>query len=343
MADPQLRIWEGDSEQHIDEVNRWMRAQPWWQEIVAQHSGNAEPEELRQAIMRAAQAHGVVIDEGHIEVDPAGNFNPIGHKMRNFLIGAGIAGAGLGGAAALGAFGGGAGAAGGAGVGIGETAATTGLAGPIAGLPLYGAGGATLGGAAPALAGGLGSAAGGAAKAIGGGLGGWGGLVEGGLRAAGGIAQGRAQERLAEADLAARADATRLGAANFNRQTPGLRASNAVRGDVLAGVQPYALSGEGRNISGSGGLSPALLSDNTRNLGREMNRQAFLSQMGQGGATDPYANFVPTNTSKANGLDTALGLAGVVGSALPLVGGLPFLKPKTPPPTPTDSYEDLLF
>lgn len=290
--------------------------------------------------MRAAQAHGVVIDEGHIEVDPAGNFNPIGHKMRNFLIGAGIAGAGLGGAAALGAFGG-AGAGVGAGVGIGETAAA-GLAGPIAGLPLYGPGGAALGGlgaasaAAPAIGGAIGGGGAGAAGGALGALGGWGGLIEGGLRAAGGIAQGRAQERLAEAELASRADATRLGAAGFNRQTPGLRASNAVRGDVLSGVQPYALSGEGRNISGSGGLSPALLSENTRNLGREMNRQAFLSQMGQGGATDPYATFVPTNASRANGLDTALGIAGVVGSALPLVGGLPFLKPKTPLPQPDD-------
>lgn len=95
MATP--RVWGGDSEQSINSVNQWMRQQPWYTRALA--SFGQDPSSVRlskaqtQQLLRVAQANGVQVDEGSIEVDPAGNFNPKGHKLRNTLIGAGVAGA----------------------------------------------------------------------------------------------------------------------------------------------------------------------------------------------------------------------------------------------------------
>lgn len=115
-------------------------------------------------------------------------------------------------------------------------------------------------------------------------------LVSAGLGALGGIGGGRAKGRAAEAEQQAQQDRLRLEAAQqqlaearFNREAPGLRLGNAVRGDIFANVQPFQLSGEGRNLSGSGGLTPAVLSQGTRQLGQVISRQALLSQLGGAG------------------------------------------------------------
>lgn len=149
----------GDSEVSINQANQWMRSQPWYQSFLAAYRQDPNAvrltESQRQQLVRTAQANGMVIDEGAIEMDPSGNFNPRGHKMRNALIGLGVAGAAaLTGGAALGAFGGagaGAGAGGlsglagasyvvpsaalGAGGGIGGTAAALGAAGAAGAIP----------------------------------------------------------------------------------------------------------------------------------------------------------------------------------------------------------------
>lgn len=101
----------GDSEFSIDQVNQWMRAQPWYQQALASLGQNPASVNLNksqaQYLVRQAQANGVRVDEGAIEIDPGGNFNPRGHKLRNTLIVLGAAAAaGLTGGAALGAFGG---------------------------------------------------------------------------------------------------------------------------------------------------------------------------------------------------------------------------------------------
>lgn len=97
------RVWGGDSEVSIDRVNQWMRSQPWYRQQLAAWGQSPSNVRLsgaqRQQLLRLAQANGVTVDEGDIEVDPAGNFNPKGHKLRNTLLGAGI------GAAALTGFG----------------------------------------------------------------------------------------------------------------------------------------------------------------------------------------------------------------------------------------------
>ena len=158
------------------------------------------------------------------------------------------------------------------------------------------------------------------------GLGGIGGLIKGGLGVAGAIAQGRAQGRIAEADTAARMAQLLQNAAVFNRQNPMERMRGAVRGDILANVQPAAYTGEGRNFHATGGLTPALLSPGTRQLGQSASRQAMLSQLGSTGegpkpANDPYGQFTPANLPQAGRLDTALGIAGLTGAALPFFRG----------------------
>jgi len=150
------RVWGGDSEASINSVNQWMRSQPWYLEQLQKWGMDPANVHLSKnqsrQLLQLAQANGAVVDEGHIEVDPAGNFNPKGHKLRNTLIGLGVGGAAaLTGGAALGAFGG-------AGAGAGGLA---GLAGSSYVVP----------GAALGAAGGVGGAATGAAA--GGGMGLW--------------------------------------------------------------------------------------------------------------------------------------------------------------------------
>src|SRR4030095_5894519 len=93
MATPQFGAGR-PSEYSIDQVNQWMRSQPWWQTIRGA-PGSKLTDAKKKAILRQAQASGVRVDEGDMEVDPAGNFNPKGHKLRNTLIVAGLAGATL--------------------------------------------------------------------------------------------------------------------------------------------------------------------------------------------------------------------------------------------------------
>jgi hypothetical protein len=68
-----------------------------------------------------------------------------------------------------------------------------------------------------------------------------------------------------------------------NLAAPGKRASNAVRGDVLANLQDSEITGLPAgvpHISFTGGLRPSMFSGNTRALGAAMSRQALLDQMG---------------------------------------------------------------
>ena len=166
-------------------------------------------------------------------------------------------------------------------------------------------------------------------------------------KALGGLGKGRAQGRAAEADQLQTQDRLRLAAqgqaldaAAFNRGAPGARASTAVRGDVLSRAQPFTLSGEGRNLSGAGGLSPALFSSGTRDLGSAMTREAVLSGLaagrpGSGGpgtygrgtnATVPdiYSfnqTFAPTPLPQSGKLDKLLLGAGIASPFLKLLGG----------------------
>lgn len=153
------------AEAPIDAVNQWMRSQLWYQSLIRSFGQNPNSVHLsddqKQAVIRAAQANGVVVDEGHNgqEVDDSGNFQAKSHALRNTLIVAGIAAAALATAGAAGAFGGAA-----AGGGAAAAPASVGaIEGGAYGLPAAAAAAVPGAVAAPAVAGAATAGAGGAA------------------------------------------------------------------------------------------------------------------------------------------------------------------------------------
>jgi hypothetical protein len=83
------------------------------------------------------------------------------------------------------------------------------------------------------------------------------------------------------------------------RKAPGERASTSVRGDILAnarGVQFNPGNGRIPKHEFSGGLSPDLFSDDTRELGRNMSRSALLDQLG--GESTPFSDLPEADYSK---------------------------------------------
>jgi hypothetical protein len=109
------------------------------------------------------------------------------------------------------------------------------------------------------------------------------------------------QQRALDAQDAARL-ARALGMlqeAQAARQAPGQRASNAVRGDILANGRDATFNGGSSRIpsfSFSGGLRPSMFSGNTRQLGQEMSREALLDQLK--GAPTPFSNLPEADYSR---------------------------------------------
>ena len=141
-------------------------------------------------------------------------------------------------------------------------------------------------------------------------------LLTAGLKFLGGLGKGKAAGREKEAELIRQQNAQALQAAQFNRSAPAARGAASAYGDVLAGLQPVGFTGRGRNLRISGGLSPSLLSQNTRQIGQGISRQALMASLGQG--TDPYS-FQPTPAPKAGILDKILGFGGIAGEILPFL------------------------
>jgi hypothetical protein len=171
-AGPSANLGYGkQTEATIDHANIAMRSMPWYQEQMRQWGQDPGHPTLAksqsQQILKLAQAHGFQVDEGNMEVDPGGNFNPKGHKLRNTIIVAGLAAGAYFALPAIIAA-----ASSGGAAGAGAAAGTAGLGGVEAGVTA-GLGAAALPGAGTALgvAGGLGgaAAAGGGAAALGGG------------------------------------------------------------------------------------------------------------------------------------------------------------------------------
>lgn len=179
-------------------------------------------------------------------------------------------------------------------------------------------------------------------------------LVTAGVGAAGQIAAARQQgrqaqaqaqvpvdslnQRAAESTLSVKQraldaqDAARLARAlgvlqeeRAGREAPGQRASNSVRGDILAHSQDASFSGSSRipKFEFEGGLRPSMFSGNTRQLGAEMSRQALLDQLG--GESTPFSDLPDADYSKI--LDapaipggTALPQGGKMDSILQAIG-----------------------
>lgn len=97
------------TEATIDQANIGMRAMPFYQDYMRSIGQDpAHPtltKDQSKGLLRQAQANGFVVDEGNMEMDNHGNFNPKGHKLRNTLIVAGIAGATIATMGAAGVFG----------------------------------------------------------------------------------------------------------------------------------------------------------------------------------------------------------------------------------------------
>lgn len=121
-------------------------------------------------------------------------------------------------------------------------------------------------------------------------------------------------------------DQARLDFERFNLQAPQMRSRNAVRGDIMGGVQDVQLT-RPRGGGVQGGTRPSLLTPESRALGKAMTREALLSQMngplsptapGQG-PMQPSAPgsgpLQPTPMPQAGALDkilTGIGYAGTV-------------------------------
>lgn len=89
--------------------------------------------------------------------------------------------------------------------------------------------------------------------------------------------QGKSNEQMAHANLD-------LDRRQHALNAPDTRMSQSVRGSILKNAQPFTLSGLPDRIASripqmSGGLTPAMFSDDTRALGEEMTRKALIDQL----------------------------------------------------------------
>lgn len=182
------KAYGGGEKADINVVNQWMRSTPWYAQKLQQWGFQpGQPVQLndsqKKELVHVAQAQGVKVDEGDVEIDDSGNFRSQGHKLRNTLIVAGIAAASIATMGAAGVFAGaagaGAGAAGGAGAGAASLGGVGGTLGMSAALPGAVSAIPGLAGAAGA-AGSLGGIAGVAGKV--GALGKLGGLIQDGSK-----------------------------------------------------------------------------------------------------------------------------------------------------------------
>jgi hypothetical protein len=174
----------------------------------------------------------------------------------------------------------------------------------------------------------------------------------------GSTAQGAASGRAAEANMLAQRDIAGVsqyginqnaemaaGNLDLNRQqfqesARGNRASDALRGDLIANMQDANISVPGVPAATvTGGLRPSAMSANGRAAGAELNRQAMLAQLDPptyaGGRvlTPPPLSEIP----KPSGLETAAGAGGsilsILGALAPLLGGRGRTPTTTPPKT----------
>lgn len=133
------------------------------------------------------------------------------------------------------------------------------------------------------------------------------------------IEAGRAGGNVAQAKLQQTQDQLAQNRALLALRAPGIEAGNSVRGDVLANSQDASFSGLPSYIhipNMQGGLRPSMLSQNSRDLGGVMSRNALAHQM----SGDDVPNLTPLPQS--NGLDTTLQGIGLGGSFLNALGGL---------------------
>jgi hypothetical protein len=199
------------------------------------------------------------------------------------------------------------------------------IAGPLAAVPFTGGtsllGMAGLGAKTAATVGGILGAAG----KVAGSLGNVG-------QDASAIAAGRAAGRVDDATLQQRQDQLSLSRYNaglnaadvdlarrkYALGAPSARASQSVRGDILANAQDVSINAPGIRIPQiSGGLRPSMFSANTRALGGELSKSALADQQ-KGDTFDPLGAPPPiTGLPQPGVTDKILTTAGYVGALAP--------------------------
>jgi hypothetical protein len=158
----------------------------------------------------------------------------------------------------------------------------------------------------------------------------WGSIISAGAQIAGSYAASKAQGRAAESAINQRQDSGAQNAYATDKSldlealirgyqaeldkakgqlseyetrlsAPQSRASNAVRGDILANVQDVGVSApDGVNVTSfSGGLRPSLLSGNSRALGAQMSKEALLDALT--GSPTPFSDMAPVDLSSITG------------------------------------------
>ncbi len=108
----------------------------------------------------------------------------------------------------------------------------------------------------------------------------------------------------------------------FGLEAPGMRAGNAVRGDILANAQDVSFSGLPPRLQGmipniQGGLRPSMFSPATRQLGGLLSSQALEGQQ-KGDTFAPLPTLPsPTPLPSGNAFDTGLTLGGTAATLAP--------------------------
>lgn len=116
--------------------------------------------------------------------------------------------------------------------------------------------------------------------------------------------------------------------AQFGATSPQQYAQNSLRGDFLANAKPISISHPRANIPQiSGGFGPSQFSQNTRQLGQEMSRDALMRMLqGPPKAPDTSGALIAPPTAPtmqgAGTLDKILGYGGLAGSLIGGIGGL---------------------
>lgn len=307
------RVQKGN-ESTIDQQNQWMRSQPWYQAFLQQNGQRPDSVRLSksqsQQLLRLAQANGMEVDEGSIEVDPAGNFNPIGHKLRNGLIGAGLAGAAVAAPFALGALG----ATGGAGA-AGSVAGYGGVAIPsmgVAGGSMAGAGAAAGGAGAMGTAGSILSRVGGSR------------FLTGAADVLGGAAKNAAENNAINdansVNLYNSQERNQLNRDQFALNAPGTRMGQSAKASILSRVKPTTINwgGPGSGLKGqtpttTGGFRDALgnMDPAVGQLAQEIMQQNLAKQK----ANQDGVTVTPPRIGRSSVGDKLLG-AGAFGTSI---------------------------
>lgn len=140
--------------------------------------------------------------------------------------------------------------------------------------------------------------------------------------AAAGAAGGRREDALIRNQLTRGNNRDALDAAEFNVRSPGVRASQVARGDVLSTMRDAAPTGDPRiDKFGGGGLRPSAFGDRSRAAGDELASQAMEGLQGGDRITPERSQLEGSGLLEKIG--GGIGLAGGLAGALQQGGGMP--------------------